>query len=138
MNKRFERHNLIHGWEQSQLSAATAVIIGMGALGNEVARILAMSGIGTLLICDPDIVAISNLSRCVLFRESDIGQFKVNAAAIALATLAPDTTIITRPQRLVHGVGLAELRDASIVLSCLDSRSARLQLAGRCSLVNAS
>jgi len=71
VNERFARQTLIAGWEQERLQAATAVIVGMGALGNEVARILAMSGIGHLILCDHDTVALSNLSRCVLFREAD-------------------------------------------------------------------
>jgi len=62
---------------------------------------------------------------------------KVEAAAEALVLLNPHLSIEPRSQPLIHGVGLAELRDASLVISCLDSRAARLQLAGRCQLVQA-
>jgi molybdopterin/thiamine biosynthesis adenylyltransferase len=137
MNERFARHTLIAGWEQTRLSTATAVIMGMGALGNEVARILAMSGVGRLILCDYDRISISNLSRCVLFRETDVGHLKVEVAAKALTELVPNIQIETRPKPLIQGVGLAELREASIVLGCLDSRAGRLQLAGRCNLVKA-
>ena len=136
-NERFARHTLIAGWEQSRLQAATAVIVGIGALGNEVARILAMSGIGQLILCDDDRIALSNLSRCVLFREADVDQLKVTVAAQTLMALAPQLQVQSRPKPLISGVGLAELRDADIVLGCLDSRAARLQLAGRCNLVGA-
>ncbi|MGK7874144.1 MAG: ThiF family adenylyltransferase [Xenococcaceae cyanobacterium] len=135
MSNRYARHHLIPGWNQQNLAEATVVIFGMGALGNEVARILAMSGVGKLILCDPDRIEESNLSRTILFRQSDIGRLKVEAAATALLELNPGLSIEVRPQQLVHGVGLAELRDASLVLSCLDSRSARLQLTGRCQLV---
>ncbi len=135
MDPRFDRHTLVPGWNQTLLSNAKVVIFGMGALGNEVARLLSMSGVGNLIICDFDTVTVSNLSRCSLFRESDIGKLKVNAAASSLRELAPKIKVDPRPKRLINGVGLAELRDASLVLGCLDSRVARLELAGRCSLV---
>ncbi len=137
MDNRYARHTLISGWDQERLGAATVVIMGVGALGNEVARILAMSGIGGLILCDFDRVSVSNLSRSGLFREMDVERLKVEAAARTLKEMAPGIRIQTRPKPLVHGVGLAELRDAQLVMSCLDSRSARLQLTGRCNLVQA-
>lgn len=137
MNERFARHGLIPDWDQRRLSRATAIVVGVGALGNEVTRLLALAGIGTLVLCDPDRVAASNLSRAPLFRESDVGRLKVEAAADALRQCAPELRLDLRPLEHVSGVGLAELRDASLVLSCLDSRAARLQLAGRCNLVGA-
>ena len=135
MSNRYARHELIPGWKQQNLAEARVIIFGMGALGNEVARILAMSGVGSLLLCDPDRVEESNLSRTLLFRQSDIGNLKVEAAAAALKEFNPGIEVETRSQPLIHGVGLGEIRDAKLVISCLDSRSARLQLTGRCQLV---
>ncbi len=137
MSNRYARHELIPGWKQKSLSEATVIIFGLGALGNEVARILAMSGVGNFILCDPDRIEESNLSRTILFRQSDLGRFKVEAAADALRELNPSVSVDVRSQLLIHGVGLGELRDASLILSCLDSRSARLQLTGRCQLVKA-
>ncbi len=138
MSSRFARHVLIPDWSQERLAGATVVLVGMGALGNEVARVLALSGIGRLIICDPDHIEESNLSRTTLFREADIGKRKVDAAARALAELAPGIAVDPRPEPLVRGMGLAELRDASLVVGCLDSRSARLQLAAHCQLARAA
>lgn len=137
MIDRYARHSLIPDWNQKSLADAKVIVVGMGALGNEVSRILAMAGVGQMILCDPDRIEASNLSRMVLFRESDIGHYKAEVAAISLQALSPGIVIQARPKSLVQGVGLAELRDASLVLSCLDSRSARLQLAGRCQLVRA-
>jgi molybdopterin/thiamine biosynthesis adenylyltransferase len=134
---RYARHRLIPQWDQTRLAGATAVVVGVGALGNEVAKNLALAGVGRLLLCDPDTVSPSNLSRTVLFRAADIGRTKVTAAAGALAGLAPDVTVEARPAELLGGIGLGELADADIVLGCLDSRRARLQLLGRCALVDA-
>jgi molybdopterin/thiamine biosynthesis adenylyltransferase len=70
MDNRYHRHTLISGWDQDRLHTATVVIMGVGALGNEAARILAMSGIGNLILCDFDQVSVSNLSRSGLFGNS--------------------------------------------------------------------
>lgn len=139
MTDPYDRHHRIPGWRQQALIDATVVVIGVGALGNEVARLLAMAGVGRLILCDPDRVDMTNLSRTVLFRRRDADEqnLKVDAAARTLSEFAAIIRIETRPAPLVHGVGLAELRDADLVVSCLDSRVARLQLAGRCGLVAA-
>jgi molybdopterin/thiamine biosynthesis adenylyltransferase len=39
---RFARARLIDGWDQNRLAGATAVVAGVGALGNEVAKNLAL------------------------------------------------------------------------------------------------
>jgi molybdopterin-synthase adenylyltransferase len=134
---RFARSRLIEGWDQDRLAAATAVVAGVGALGNEVAKNLALAGVGRLILCDPDTVGVTNLSRSVLFTDADVGRPKVDAAAAALHRLAPDTDFDIRPADLAAGVGLGELADAAVVLGCLDSLQARMRLLGRCSLVDA-
>ncbi len=132
--ERYHRNTLLPGWNQSRLAEATVIIMGMGALGNSVAQSLALAGVERLVLCDMDIIETSNLSRAPLFRESDVGHHKVEAAAGALRRLVPGICVESRPDRLEYAVGLAELRDADLVLGCLDSRSARLALAGRCGL----
>lgn len=135
--ERYARHRLVPGWRQDALADATVAVIGVGALGNEVARLLAMAGIGELVLCDPDLVAESNLSRCALFRAADIGRLKVAAAAAALAELAPGIRVRTRATPLDAGIGLADLRDLTLVIGCLDSVAGRVQLTQRCALVGA-
>ncbi|MCP4363869.1 MAG: ThiF family adenylyltransferase [Planctomycetes bacterium] len=135
IDERYDRHNYLPGWNQEKLARSTVIIIGMGALGNAVAQALALAGVGRLVLCDMDRIERSNLSRAPLFRESDLGEYKVDAAAGVLHDLAPDVQIDVRSERFEHGVGLAEVRDADLTLSCLDSRAARLELAGRCGLV---
>lgn len=135
---RFARQAGIQGWDQDRLRAATAVVFGVGALGNEAAKNLALAGVGRLILCDFDRVETGNLSRGVLFRPGDIGRPKVEAAAAALAELAPETVVQTRAADLASGVGLGELADCAVVLGCLDSVRARLRLLGRCALVDAA
>jgi molybdopterin/thiamine biosynthesis adenylyltransferase len=134
---RFARQRLIGGWDQSVLAAATVVVVGVGALGNEVAKNLALAGMGRLVLCDPDTVDTTNLSRAALFSPDDVGSRKVDAARRSLSRLAPDIAVDVRPASLASGVGLGELADADVVVGCLDSLRARMELLGRCALVNA-
>ncbi|MGW5128271.1 HesA/MoeB/ThiF family protein [Streptomyces sp. NPDC004069] len=135
---RYARHALVAGWDQQRIGDATVLLLGIGALGNVVAQTLALAGVGRLLLCDPDVVEASNLSRCPLFTAADVGRPKAEAAADALHRLAPDVRTEVRAAPLLSGVGLAELRDAQLVVGCLDSRTARLELATRCNLVGAA
>lgn len=135
---RHDRAAHVPGWDQERLAAATAVLLGAGALGTTVAQVLALAGVGNLVVCDPDEVAVSNLSRCPLFREADVGRPKAQVTAAALASLAPGTTVVPRRAPLASGVGLAELRAADLVIACLDSRAARVELATRCNLAGAA
>lgn len=134
---RYSRHELIPDWSQPTLSGSSAVVVGVGAVGSEVARLLGQAGIGTLLLCDPDSVEESNLSRGALYGPKDVGRAKAEAAADALRLREPDLTVTVRVADFRNGVGLAELAAADLVLSCLDSVTDRIALAGRCNLVGA-
>jgi len=56
---------------QERLLAASAVMIGCGALGTVSANLLVRAGLGHLRIIDRDFVEASNLQRQTLFEESD-------------------------------------------------------------------
>ena len=62
---RFDRFRLISWWDQQRLAAAKVLVIGAGALGNEIVKNLALLGIGRVLIADMDNIEGSNLSRSV-------------------------------------------------------------------------
>ena len=56
---------------QRRIMAASAVLVGCGALGTAVAGLLVRAGIGRLRIIDRDFVELSNLQRQALFDEKD-------------------------------------------------------------------
>jgi len=55
---------------QQRLAESTVLLIGCGALGTVIADQRVRAGIGTLRICDRDVVETTNLQRQVLFDEA--------------------------------------------------------------------
>src|SRR6188474_779988 len=86
---RFGRFRLIGWWDQARLARAKVLVIGAGALGNEIIKNLALLGVGNVLIADMDRIENSNLSRSVLYREGDTGKFKAEVAARAAKDIYP-------------------------------------------------
>src|SRR5688500_19962976 len=80
---RFHRFRLIRWWDQAKLARAKVLVIGAGALGNEIIKNLALLGVGNILVVDLDRVENSNLSRSILYRATDNGTSQAEAAARA-------------------------------------------------------
>jgi molybdopterin-synthase adenylyltransferase len=129
---RYSRFRLIAWWDQEKLAAAKIIVVGAGALGNEVLKNLALLGVGTVTIVDFDEIEESNLTRSVLFRSRDCGRPKADAAAEALADINPAMKIHTLPANIITDVGLGLFRDADVVIGCLDNREARLWVNRQC------
>src|SRR5262249_5613347 len=91
---RYGRLRLISWWRQERLAAARVLVVGAGALGNEVVKNLALLGLGTVYLIDLDTVEPSNLSRSVLFRAEDGGRGKAEVAAQRAREINPDITIV--------------------------------------------
>jgi len=66
---------------QQRLLAASAVLVGCGAIGAAVANLLVRAGVGRLRILDRDFVEPSNLQRQILFDEADAREALPKAVA---------------------------------------------------------
>src|SRR6516165_9196763 len=71
----------------------TVAVIGLGAIGNEVVKNLALARTGHLIVIDPDTVCQRNLARSVLFRQGDLGRRKAEVIASVLRSRYPDTRV---------------------------------------------
>jgi molybdopterin-synthase adenylyltransferase len=129
---RYSRLRLISWWRQERLRSARVLVVGAGALGNEVVKNLALLGMGTTYLIDLDVVESSNLSRSVLFREADSGQPKAEVAARRARELNPDITIIPLHGNVITDLGLGLFADVDLVIGCLDNREARLWVNRQC------
>src|SRR5512137_1843244 len=68
---KFERSKRIGWFNFDLITKAKVLVVGAGALGNEVIKNLVLSGYRKISLVDMDHVVYSNLNRCVFFRESD-------------------------------------------------------------------
>lgn len=119
---------LMSWWQQDRVKQAKVMVVGAGALGNEVAKNLALMGIGHLFVIDRDVIEAANLSRSVLFRESDNGRLKTEAAARAIKELNPGVKVQTFDGDVNTDLGLGVFRRMDVVVGCLDNRQARLSV----------
>jgi molybdopterin/thiamine biosynthesis adenylyltransferase len=129
---RFHRFRLISWWDQNRLSRAKILVVGAGALGNELIKNLALVGVGNLFVADLDRIENSNLSRSVLYRESDNGQFKASIACRSAREIYPSMRAQAFIGNIVHDLGLGVFRWADVVLGGLDNREARLTINRAC------
>jgi adenylyltransferase/sulfurtransferase len=129
---RYSRLRLISWWRQERLAAASVLVVGAGALGNEVMKNLALLGVGTIYLIDLDVVEASNLSRSVLFRSEDASQPKARVAACRAMELNPGITVVPMRGDVITDLGLGLFADVDIVIGCLDNREARLWVNRQC------
>ena len=133
---RFARFRLISWWDQKKLAQARVLVIGAGALGNEIVKNLALLGVGNLFIADMDRIENSNLSRSILYRAGDNGSFKAEIASQAAREIYPELKSHHFTGNVVYDLGLGVFRWADVVIAGLDNREARLAINRACLKVN--
>lgn len=133
---RYSRLRLIPWWDHERISKAKIMVVGAGAIGNELIKNLALLGIGNIYILDMDIIENSNLTRSVLFRRTDIGRYKSEVAAERAREINPDVNAVGIVANVIDDIGLGVFRKMDIVLGGLDNREARLAINQACYKVN--
>ena len=112
---------------QNQVSAAHVMVVGCGALGNEVLKNLVLMGVTHIVAVDFDIVEMGNLTRSVLFSRTDAERKrkKVEVVAERVHYMNPNIDIQTVCGDIAYDVGLGLIRQMDVVIGCVDSRWAR-------------
>lgn len=133
---RYSRLRFIPWWDQEKIQNAKIMVVGAGALGNELVKNLTLLGIGNILILDMDSIENSNLTRSVLFRRNDVGRYKAEIAAERAREINPDVNAVGIVANIIDDVGLGVFRRMDVVLGGLDNREARLAINQSCYKVN--
>jgi molybdopterin/thiamine biosynthesis adenylyltransferase len=125
--KRFDRQFRLPGWNQQILKRSSVLILGIGGLGVEVAKNLAMAGIGRLVLVDLDTIEYSNLNRQILFIGAPEGSSKAVIAAQRLKELNPFISVEA------YNCALQDLppniyNEVDLYIAGLDSIEARSEL----------
>jgi molybdopterin-synthase adenylyltransferase len=133
--ERYSRQLAMPAWSgaaQERLRAASAVVVGAGALGSPAATYLTAAGIGRLGIVDDDTIELTNLARQPLHLTPDVGARKAENAAIKLGFLNPETVFESFPARLVEANAEALLAGADVVVDASDSFATRYLVNDAC------
>ncbi len=126
---RLERSRRISWLDMDSIAGTKCLVVGAGALGNEVVKDLVLSGFRNIELVDMDHVVRSNLNRCVFFREGDAEQKLMKSAIVAARAreLDPSVTIVSSIAR-VETYDVERFRSFDLVLGCLDNIAARLHV----------
>ena len=108
-----------------RLAGARVLVVGAGALGNELVKNLVLLGVGRIDVVDMDVDRGSNLSRCSLFRTCDMGARRSRWSPRPRSAMNPDS----RGHRAsvdIRRVAARRLAGVDVVIGGLDNREARL------------
>jgi len=133
--QRYARHLVlpeIGGSGQQKLKAAKVLVIGAGGLGSPVLQYLAGAGIGTLVLVDNDVVALSNLQRQLVHDTENIDMPKVESAALGLGRINPHVEIITHQTRIDKANARDLLTECTLAIDGCDNFSTRYVVADAC------
>lgn len=129
--KHSEEHTDFRSKEDTQgfsLKDKSALILGCGGLGCNIAVHLAGAGIGKLMLCDKDSVSSGNLNRQFLYTRADIGERKVTSARRRLKQYSPECDISAWHGDIRKSSELDFAKDCDIIFSAVDNDKARLIL----------
>jgi len=120
------------GWDTEVLDSARILVVGAGAIGNEVLKNLALLGVGNIFVVDLDTIDASNLTRAILFSEFDIDRPKVDVVKDKLGEIEKEINVQTHQGMFQSKLGLGAFRRFDVVFSCVDNYQARIDLAAAC------
>jgi molybdopterin/thiamine biosynthesis adenylyltransferase len=123
---RFSRLRLIPWWDQSKIANCRLLVVGAGALGNEILKNAALLGFRKVVVVDLDRIEESNLSRTVLYKQKDVGRFKSEVAAQGYRSIADDAEVHSLALNVVNDCGLGLFEWSDLIVAGLDNREARL------------
>jgi len=123
------RHLILWGQDgQKRLKEASVLIAGAGAIGNEVAKNLAMLGVRRLLVVDNDVVELSNTSRMIFFERRNQGSNKAEVLARNITSKFPYVEALAWTGAL-EDLPLKHVLSADVIVCGLDNVLSRIYLA---------
>ncbi len=117
---------------QEKLLGARVLLIGLGGLGSPAAMYLAASGVGHLVLTDPDKVDLTNLQRQIVHTSESVGLPKVESAARTLRALNPDVAVTAFAKKLDDRELAEQARLADVVVDGSDNFDTRFAVNRAC------
>ncbi|MGI6495950.1 MAG: tRNA threonylcarbamoyladenosine dehydratase [Kiritimatiellia bacterium] len=116
-----------------RLARSRVLVVGVGGVGSFAAECLARSGVGRLVLADPDSVCLSNLNRQLQATTATLGRPKAEAMADRLRDVAPELDV--RPVVAAYSPDHPDaLLDPApdFVVDAIDSLGAKCHLLATC------
>lgn len=107
------------------LRGLRVTIVGAGGTGSPTATLLARSGIGEIIIIDPDNLEKSNLNRVRGSRLDDVGKKKAHMLSDYISSLGLETKVHALPALVDSPEGLDALATSDVVFGCTDDQIGR-------------
>lgn len=137
LGERYSRQIALFGETgQQRLTAASVVLIGLGALGSHLAQQLAYLGVRRYTLLDGDTVGISDLNRLIGATVDHVGIPKAHIAARLIRGIQPaaDVRVIAEPVPVALLDSGAAFGSATAVIAGLGSDTVRFILTELCSI----
>jgi len=127
--RRYDRQLKVIGVEgQKKIRNTKVLIAGVGGLGSFYSILLAVLGVGRIILIDFDKVELSNLNRQVIHWTSDIDYPKPFSAQRKIKMINPHVEVTTFYTKITEESLARIINDADIVLDGLDNWETRLIL----------
>ena len=131
----FSREALLIGQDAvDTLAKRRVAVFGVGGVGGYTVEALARAGVGALDLIDADTVSLSNLNRQLIATLDTVGQRKVDVLAERISRINPACQVTCYPMfYLPENADTIDLARYDYVVDAIDTVSAKLELARRCS-----
>ncbi len=106
---------------QERLKKSKVLVVGAGGLGTAALQYLAGAGIGTIGICESDLLEEHNLHRQPLYSHHDVGREKCTLASSRIQSLNPYIIIKAHPEKFSLQNAAEITASYDLVLDCTDN-----------------
>ena len=138
MDNRFQREKLLIGEDGfNKLQNSKVIVYGVGGVGSFVVEGLARSGVGYLILVDPDNYDVTNINRQLGALSSTIGKSKVEVLKERALDINPEIKVEAYRPSEIEG-GETSLIDSSVsyVVDCIDTMANKFAIIEKCNNEN--
>ncbi len=132
-----DRLELLIGKENiEKLRNSTILVVGVGGVGGYAVETLARSGIGNLILIDPDVVEETNINRQLVALTSTIGKYKVEVLKSRIEDMGLDTFVMTYKEFVTKDNIDTYLENVDFVVDACDTLLTKLAIIESCKKKN--
>ena len=108
-----------------QLQRMSIAVVGTSGTGSPLIAQLVRSGVGRLVLVDPDHIEEKNLNRIAFSTFADIGQQKVDVITKAVRGIGLGTEVVALGEDIGHPEAVHLVAECDLLFGCMDSATGR-------------